>query len=103
MSYSNRYTEPILVESKVGSDGFSNPIYDTPVERQVNVQRVEELVTDEHGDEVRSYSIIYFYDPTWITYDDRVTLSDGIERLVLKVRQSPSVAGRETLIKVWLK
>lgn len=103
MSYSNRFTQSVHVQKPTGNDGYGKNSYSPAVERRVNVQLVDELVTDEHGEEVRSDSIIFFYDPTWIEYNDKVTLPDGKERIVAKIRKSPSLAGRETLYKAWMK
>ncbi len=103
MSFSNRYTTSVFVEKFVSNDGYGKASYEPPVDRKINFQLVDEVVTDEHGDEVRSNTVLYFYDPTWVSYEDRVTLPNGQSRIVVKVRQSPSIMGRELLVKVWLK
>ena len=103
MSFSNQRTEAVQVE-KPGSKNFSGDVtYSAPVAVQCRVQRVEEMVTDQHGDEVRSTTVLYLYDDSLITYEDKITMSDSVTRLVLKVRKSPSLAGRKTLVKIWLK
>ena len=103
MSFSNKRSVAVSVEKLLSNDGYGTPTYDTAVDIQCRVQTVEELVDDQHGEEVRSSTILYFYDPDEINYDDKVTPPGGKTRKVVKVRESPSFQGRTILKKVWLK
>lgn len=104
MSFSNIRTKEISVERKLSSgDGYSEPTFDTATTVQCRVQMVEERVTDQHGDEVRTSTILYFYDTGAIQIGDKATTPDGLTRIVAKVRQSESITGGIVLSKAWLK
>jgi len=103
MSFANLRTQPVSVESRSGRNFSGDKTYAPPVVVQCHIQYVDELVTDQHGNEVRSSTIVYLYDVDAITYEDRLTTPDGSTRLAVKIRKSVSMAGRKTLVKVWLK
>ena len=103
MSSSNKRLVAVSVERFSSNDGYGGTTYEDAIEINCHVQTVEELIKDQHGDEVRSSTVLYFYDPDVINYDDRVTPPGGKTRQVVKLRESPSIRGRKILKKVWLR
>lgn len=84
-------------------DGYGTETYQTPQVINVRLQEVDEIIADLNGLEHKVHSIIYQYTPDLITENDKIITPDGKERQVLKVRSSPSLRGRKTLFKTWLK
>ncbi|MBC7340893.1 MAG: hypothetical protein H5U02_00305 [Clostridia bacterium] len=87
------FKQTVTVEPFSGTNAYSEPVYGAPVTYSAFVQRKTKLVRDRTGREVVSTAQVYLDGSVNVGVQDRITLPDGSQPVVLSVEVLPDETG----------
>ncbi len=87
------FKQTVTVESYLGNNAYGEPQYGTPVQCPAFVQRKIKLVRDRTGREVVSTAQVYLDGSVNVGVQDRITLPDGNQPVILSVEALPDETG----------
>jgi hypothetical protein len=84
--------DEVIIEAFAGFDSYAQRTYGAPRTVKARVVYTPKLVRNREGQEVVGSVVVYTSDDS-ITGDDRITLPDGTQPVVLSVNRSRTTAG----------
>lgn len=87
------FKQTVTIEPFIGVNAYAEPQYGVPVQYSAFVQRKTKLVRDRTGREVVSTAQVYLDGTVNIGVQDRITLPDGSQPIVLSVEVLPDETG----------
>jgi hypothetical protein len=88
---SDYLNQAVTYEQFDSRDMFGDPSYNAPVTLPARVSYRQDKVYNQIGDEVSSFCHVTVVQE--VTYDDRITLSDGVKRVPLALRHARNADG----------
>jgi hypothetical protein len=85
--------DTVLVAKLSARSAYGDRTYGADVSYEARVVVQNKMVRTQQGDEVVSRSHAYIFGAPGITVDDRVTLADGSQPVLLSVEQFPDENG----------
>jgi len=86
--FSDMLTETITVYTRTGADSYGKPIFGGGVSYSCRIQWRNTLVRDARGEEVVASGNALLQGAPALSSDDKVTLPDGSEPLILTVTRA---------------
>jgi hypothetical protein len=83
--------QTVTYEQFHSPDIYGDPSYNTPVSLPARVSYRQKKVYSQTGDEISSFCHVTV--EREVTYDDRITLSDGVKRVPLALRHARNADG----------
>lgn len=87
------FNQTVTIESFIGVNAYAEPQYDLPVQYPAFVQHKTKLVRDRFGQEVVSTAQVYLDSAVEIGGQDRITLPDGSQPVILSIEALPDETG----------
>jgi hypothetical protein len=87
-------TQVVTWEPRTGLDEYSRPTYGAATAVRCRVVGRTKLVLDTNGQEVVSTTVVYCDGNPGISPEDRVTLPDGSQPVILRVESYPDETGQ---------
>lgn len=87
------FKQTVTVEPYTGQNQYAEPTYGASVQYSAFVQRKTKLVRDRAGREVVSMAQVYLDGSVNVGVQDRITLPDGSQPVILSVEDLPDETG----------